>query len=70
MRPWCVGCHRYPDEIEEYCDPELIGELTPDEYVRLEEGTYHRENHHFAYTECYIAMGMPSKPYPERWVAP
>ena len=70
--PWpvCIGCHQRPDQIEEYLDPELLGGMTPDEYVRAEEGTYNPENGHFACTECYIRMGQPSRTYPDRWFAP
>lgn len=68
FRPLCVGCNKHPDEIEEYTDPEVIGDDTPDDYVRAEEGTYNRENGHFLCTDCYVQAGMPSSP--RGWVAP
>lgn len=68
--PICTGCGKRPAEIEEYTDPEIIGSMTPDGYVREEEGTYNRENGHFLCTDCYIKAGSPGKPYPDRWVAP
>ena len=36
--------------------------MTPDAYVRAEEGTYNRENGHFLCTDCYVRASMPSKP--------
>jgi hypothetical protein len=69
-KPVCIGCGKSPSEIEEYTDPEIIGDMTPDDYVRAEEGTYNPDNGHFACTACYIAMGEPSRRYPNRWVAP
>ena len=65
--PLCIGCGRSPLEIPEYVqnpddDPDPI------HYVRQNEGTYNRNNGHFACTECYIKLGMPSRPW--GWVAP
>lgn len=70
MEPLCIGCSKTPDQIEEYVEAAAEEDMTPDEYVRCEEGTYNRANGHFACTPCYIAMGMPSRPYPQTWVAP
>lgn len=69
MTPRCFKCHRTPAEIEEYVAMCEDGE-SPDEYVRREEGTYNPENGHFACTKCYVAIGMPSRSFPRRWVAP
>ena len=69
----CVGCNKHPAEIEEYVEAvaEQPEEYTdPDDYVRQEEGTLNTANGHFLCTDCYIAAGMPSKPYRDRWVAP
>lgn len=68
--PVCIGCGKRPEEIEEYVEAARDEDTTPDAYVRTEEGTFNRENGHFACTDCYIAMGMPSLPYPRSWVAP
>jgi hypothetical protein len=68
--PICIGCQKHPADLEEYTDPEIIGDLTPNAYVRREEGTYNPENGHFLCTECYIKAGSPSRPYPRRWFAP
>lgn len=69
-KPLCIGCGKNPDQIGEYIDAAAEENMTPDEYVRHEEGTYNPVNGHFACTNCYIDMGMPAKPYPETWVAP
>lgn len=74
IKPLCTGCNKNPDQIQEYVDgakemseQESI-ELTPDEFVREEEGTYNKTNGHFLCTDCYIEAGMPSSP--KGWVAP
>jgi hypothetical protein len=64
----CIGCGKSPDEIEEYVDQANAQDVTPDEFVELEEGTLNHANGHFACTECYISMGMPSSP--RGWKAP
>lgn len=65
----CVGCKKRPDELEEYKEMAILEGITPEAYVKQEEGTYNRENGHFACTGCYIAMGCPSSP-PRGWHAP
>lgn len=69
-QPICRGCGKKPAELEEYNAPEIIGEMTPDEYVRAEEGTYNSQTGGFLCTICYVDAGMPSVPHPGRWVAP
>ncbi len=66
--PTCAYCGKTPSELDEYTDPEIIDGLTPDEYVRQEEGTYNRESNRFACTICYVKIGMPSSP--RGWKAP
>ncbi len=56
----CIGCKKVPAELEEYAIPAAESDMTPEEYVKAEEGTYNPRNGHFACTNCYIAMGMPS----------
>lgn len=60
----CVRCERAPGEIPEYLDPEITDGQDPDEYVRESEGTLNVETGLFACTECYIALGQPSNPWP------
>lgn len=68
MKPTCIGCGKHPDDIEEYREIVAGTDEAPDDYVRQEEGTYNPANGHFACTDCYIEMGMPSSP--RGWVAP
>lgn len=65
----CIKCGKTPSEIEEYVEAAKDEGMTPDEYVRTEEGTFNPVNGHFACTDCYIDMGMPSAPG-RGWVAP
>lgn len=69
-QPICRGCNKKPAELEEYSDPNIIGDMTPDEYVRAEEGTYNSATGGFLCTPCYIDAGCPSLPSPHRWIAP
>lgn len=61
----CVGCGKTADQLPEYVHmadskhPDYEGYSTPEEAVRLNEGTYNRENNHFWCTSCYIKAGMP-----------
>jgi hypothetical protein len=64
----CIGCDKAPHEIDEYIEMAAAEDMTPEQYVRSEEGTFNRENGHFACTRCYIAMGMPSNS--RGWKAP
>jgi hypothetical protein len=66
--PMCVGCGKKPSELREYVDMAEEEGMTPDEYVRREEGTYNRENGHFLCTPCYVKAGQPSSP--RGWRAP
>lgn len=65
----CFRCGREPGEIQEYLDlAEAMGFATAAEAVREQEGTLNRETNEFACTDCYIAIGQPSNPYPgPRW---
>lgn len=64
----CIGCRKEPHKIQEYVKAADDEGFTPERYVQTSEGTLNRENGHFACTECYIGMGMPSSP--EGWIAP
>lgn len=70
MIPICIGCNKPADEIEEYIESAKEAGMTVEQYVREEEGTYNPENGHMLCTACYIEAGMPSKPAPDRWIAP
>lgn len=64
----CIGCRKQPHEIPEYIEAAADEDMTADQYVASEEATLNRENGHFACTDCYIQMGMPSSP--RGWIAP
>jgi len=68
--PICQGCKKKANEIQEYIESSDELNMHPYDYVREEEGTYNHENGHFLCTDCYIAAGMPAKPYPEKWICP
>lgn len=55
----CKVCRKQPHEIEEYVDIAREEEMTPEEFVRQEEGTYNRETGMFYCTDCYVKVGMP-----------
>lgn len=64
----CIGCNKQPHELDEYVEAAKANEVTPRDFVRQEEGTFNRDNGHFACTPCYAAMGMPTSP--TGWKAP
>ena len=66
--PICTGCNKRPAELAEYVEMGKLEDMTPDDFVRSEEGTFNRENGHFLCTPCYVRAGMPSSP--TGWVAP
>lgn len=68
VQPRCIDCHRTPSEIKEYVELAADAGLTPDDFVRRDEGTYNPTNGHFACSYCYIEMGSPVTP--AGWKAP
>lgn len=70
MKSKCIGCNKNADEIDEFIEAATENEMSVEDYVREEEGTYNPSNGHFLCTDCYIAAGMPSRRYPDRWIAP
>lgn len=66
----CNGCLKRPDQIEEYRQASAECGVTPEFYVRTEEGTYNIENGHFMCTRCYVLAGCPTLPGPIGWKAP
>lgn len=65
----CFRCLKTPDQIPEYAEIAAEEGMSPEDYVRSEEGTFNPETQTFACTSCYIAIGMPSAPWPG-WKAP
>lgn len=71
IRPFCTGCKKYADQLEEYIEGAKESEQTITEFVIENEGTYNPSNGHFLCTPCYIDAGMPSNPHPQpNWTAP
>lgn len=58
----CAGCHKTPDDIYEYVEATNEEDMTPDEFVASQEGTYDPESGNFLCTPCYMSVGMPSSP--------
>jgi predicted Fe-S protein YdhL (DUF1289 family) len=65
---FCIGCERTAGEIDEYIDAAADEEMSVEDYIRKEEGTYNKENGHFLCTVCYVKAGCPSGP--KGWTAP
>lgn len=60
FEPKCVGgCGREFNEIEEYIESAKEENMTIEDYIKNEEGTYNPSNGHFYCTRCYIKLGMP-----------
>lgn len=68
IHPRCMGCYKRPSDIDEYVAEAAAEEMSPDDFVRHEEGTYNRSNGHFLCTKCYIEAGSPSSS--RGWVCP
>jgi hypothetical protein len=73
--PRCILCGKRPEEIQEYVDQAAhenvqhpLEDVTPSQWCAENEGTYNPANGHFACTEDYIKLGMPSAP--GGWKAP
>lgn len=70
----CAGCGKCPSELTEYSAPAADAAVTPDEYVRREEGTLNRASGRFLCTRCYIEAGCPAGPngwrVPNEWTMP
>lgn len=66
--PVCIGCSKRPSEIAEYGTDMTGEEMTADDYVRSNEGTFNPANGHFLCTDCYVGAGSPSSP--RGWTAP
>ncbi|MBW2037426.1 MAG: hypothetical protein JRI41_08110 [Deltaproteobacteria bacterium] len=55
----CRICGKEPKQIGEYIHAAEEEGISPEEYVREEEGTYNQFTELFYCTECYIKIGMP-----------
>lgn len=66
--PICQGCHKAPDEMEEYRDMGKEHRMSPAAFVVMFDGTCNRQNGHFLCTPCYIEAGSPTSR--RGWVCP
>ena len=57
--PKCVGCHKEPKKLSEYVSMGKSEGMTPEQFVKSEEGTYNSRNGHFYCSPCYLKAGMP-----------
>lgn len=55
----CKICKKTPDKISEYRSRAKEENLSPDDYVVQEEGTYNPATGKFYCTDCYCKIGMP-----------
>lgn len=55
----CKLCRKTTDQISEYVDAGKLNSMTPEEYVKQEEGTYNKNTGLFYCTKCYVKAGMP-----------
>ena len=53
MRPIDPYCERSPSDIPEYVEAAKEEDVTPDQYVVDNEGTFNPKSGHFACTDCY-----------------
>lgn len=56
----CPYCGKHPNDIEEYVESAKLENLTPVEYVKLEENTYCQFTGCFVCTDCYVKIGTPT----------
>lgn len=68
MQQQCFVCGKKPEDLEDYAECAAEAEMTVEDYVTEEEGTYNPETGNFACNDCYIKIGMPSSPH--GWMAP
>lgn len=55
----CSICNREPKDILEYKMASDENGISPEEYIKQEEGTYNPLHKIFYCTNCYISIGMP-----------
>ncbi len=55
----CKICKKEPKDIEEYVKRANLEGISPEEFVREEEGTFNDTSELFYCTKCYVKIGMP-----------
>lgn len=56
----CPYCDKQPHEIEEYKIYAKLDNVTPEQFVIKEEGTYDHRTKLFCCTICYVTIGAPT----------
>jgi hypothetical protein len=80
-QPYDPMCERLAEDME-YLDTfwadsqEELDSVPPEEYshhrakyIRMNDGTFNKENGHFLCDSCYVKAGMPTGPY-GWWICP
>lgn len=75
VEPICIDCGRRPEEIPEYIEAGNENGMTPDQYVREEEGTLNPANGHFLCTDDFLGRELRAGARlvgdnGGRWIAP
>lgn len=73
--PFCPACQRQAHEIPDVKMFAKENGLTPEEFVRQEEGTYNPSSEHFLCDRCFIVVESAhgyrlTGPNDTRWVCP
>ena len=55
----CPRCFRKPNEIPEYVEQAYQFEVTVEDFVRMDEPTYHALTDLFLCHDCFLDLGAP-----------
>jgi hypothetical protein len=58
QEPYCRYCEKHASEILEYRMFAAEEGISPEEYIKEQEGTYDEDSNTFVCTDCYIRRGM------------
>lgn len=75
VAPYCPGCKKQAPEIASVQQFATEFGMSPEEFVRVEEGTYNPGNEHFLCDDCFIRIEIAAGrrlagPNDTRWVCP
>jgi hypothetical protein len=59
MKPICIVCNKTADELEEYKFGAEENDMTPEDFLIEQEGSYNPSNGHFYCTDCYVKSNCP-----------
>ncbi|MCT1904084.1 hypothetical protein [Oceanobacillus sojae] len=57
--PICPFCNRKPEEIERTALVATVYEMTPTEWVRMNDPSYHIQTDLYCCNSCYVKLGFP-----------